>query len=155
MLALSGLVSAIRTQEVFFAKTIPVVAKIVRTKGQVVFRSEAKVRWNSASLGSQLFDGDRVSTGLSSSTYIEFNDGRKLTLGEDSQIAISTITYSEGGMTFLVDLVKGSLVADSKKNCAKCRDLVLRSGGESFNVGKGEKQSFFRDIATNKIKRKK
>lgn len=153
LLAVLSLVYAIYVQDSFFARSIPVVAKIESPKGDVVFRNENKVRWNTASAGSQLIDGDRVSTGRSSSALVSFGDGRRLIVGEDSQVVISTITHSDSGMTFLVNLVKGSVIADSKKKCDKCREIVLRSGGESFSVARGKKQGFFRDVVADKVEK--
>ncbi len=153
LLAVLALAYAIYTQDGFFARTIPTIARIELPKGDVEFRSENKLRWNNAAAGSQLFDGDRVSTGRASSVQIAFKDGRSLILGEDSQVVISTVAHSEGEMTFLVNLVKGSVIADSKKKCTKCRDIVLRSGVESFKVGKDVKLGFFRDLAANRVEK--
>lgn len=153
LLTVLALAYAIYAQDKFFARTIPVVAQIEIPKGDVEFRNENKVRWNTAAAGSHLYDGDRVSTGRTSSVQIAFKDGRSLILGEDSQVVISTITHSEGGMTFLVNLVKGTVIANSKEKCIKCRDIVLRSGDESFKVGKGVKLGFFRDLTANKVEK--
>jgi hypothetical protein len=153
VVAVGVVLVGIINQDHFLARSIPAVAEVSRSSGDVSFRSENQVRWNDAAPGTLLADGDRVATGRFSTTEIKFSDGRKLALSEESQVVVSTITHSDSGVTFLVNLVKGTVIADAKANCKKCRDIIVRAGGESFRVSKGKKEGFSRDRNTNKVER--
>jgi hypothetical protein len=141
----------IRYQDKFFAKQVPTVAEVISPKGDVGFRSDKKIRWETAANGTALVDGDRIAAGKKSEALVRFNDGRELSIGEDSQIVISTASHADSGVTYLVNLVKGTVVADAKKSCENCRDIVVSSGSESFKVKNGEKEGYFRDIVERKI----
>jgi hypothetical protein len=143
---------AIRYQESFFAKQVPTVAEVISPKGDVGFRSDKKIRWETAANGTALVDGDRIATGKKSAALVRFKDGRELSVGEDSQLVISTASHADSGVTYLVNLVKGTVVADAKKSCENCRDIVVSSGAESFKVKTGQKEGYFRDIVERKIK---
>ena len=151
--AVGLVVFLISTQQNLSARESPIVAEVSDSKGEVLFRGEKKIVWNDAVSGTGIVDGDRVATGKVSSALVKFKDGRSLTLGSDSQVIISTITHSDSGLTFLVHLVKGTVIADSKKRCEECRDIVLTSGGQSFVVSKGKKEGFIRDVKSKKIEK--
>lgn len=142
LVAVGLLVFFISTHQNLAAKESPIVAEVLQSKGEVLFRGEKKIVWNDALSGTGIVDGDRVATGKVSSALVKFRDGRTLALGGESQVIISTITHSDSGLTFLVHLVKGTVIADSKKNCTDCRDIVMTSGGQSFVVSKGKKEGF-------------
>lgn len=147
------LVFFISTQQNLSSKELPIVAEVMQSNGEVLFRGEKDIVWNEAVTGTVIVDGDRVATGKVSSARVKFIDGRSLTLGGDSQVIISTITHSDSGLTFLIHLVKGTVIADSKKHCDGCRDIVLTSGGQSFVVSKGKKEGFVRDVKSKKIEK--
>ncbi len=153
LVAVALLLISISMQQNFSARETPIVAEVQQSKGEVLFRGEKRMVWNEAQSGTGIVDGDRVATGKESSALVKFRDGRTLALGNDSQVIISTITHSDSGLTFLVHLVKGTVIADSKKTCLNCRDIVLTSGGQSFVVASGKKEGFIRDIKSKKIEK--
>ncbi len=151
--AVGLLIFLISSHQSFTAKGNPVVAEILKVKGEVQFRGEKKIVWNEASRGTGIVDGDRIATEKFSSAEIKFKDGRSLVLGANSQIIVSTITHSDSGLTFLIHLVKGTVIADSISKCVECRDLVLTSGGQSFVAATGKKEGFIRDTKSKKIEK--
>jgi hypothetical protein len=151
--AVGLLIFFISKHQGFSARGNPVVAEILKVKGEVQFRSEKKIVWNEASKGTGIVDGDRIATGKFSSAEVKFKDGRSIVLGTDSQVIVSTITHSDSGLTFLIHLVKGTVIANSKAKCAECRDFVLTSGGQSFVVAEGKKEGFIRDTKSKKIEK--
>jgi hypothetical protein len=65
-----------------------------------------------AEVGLQVFQTDRIQTGANDSLGITFRDGTQVSLGSGSDFAIQDFAFEpqKGNLSFVVSLLKGSLV---------------------------------------------
>jgi hypothetical protein len=136
----AGIVVAIFNQDKFFAVELKPIASLDEKAGSVMARSEGLVRWREAVDHQDFYDGDRVATGAESRSTVRFDASRRLQLGEDTQVQITSIQQADGALAFMITLFRGSMAAETDGACANCPPLILRdAGGDTYNVMSGKK----------------
>jgi hypothetical protein len=144
--AVAGVAMALYRQDSFFAVESRPVAKIEKRRGTVLRRAEGLVRWLETRDGEGVQDGDRVATGKASSTAVGFGFGRMLVLGEESQVQITGIRDATGQFAYVINLVRGTIVAEVKGSCRACPPLVVRAGEDSYTITVGRRVGVHKPI---------
>jgi hypothetical protein len=130
---------ALTSEDKFFATTAKPIASIADPKKNVTFRTEDDISWRPVKKRQGFFDGDRISTGPSSSATIDFGEGKKGFMGPDTIVSISSITQTEG-KSYIVNLVKGAIkpvVPAKAKN-----QIIVTSGLNTYFVEPGQERGF-------------
>jgi hypothetical protein len=65
-----------------------------------------------AAVGQQIYQKDRIQTGVKGSLGVTFKDGTQVSLGAESDFAVQDFVFEpqKGNLSFIVSLLKGSLV---------------------------------------------
>lgn len=143
VLLVSIIIFAILKQDRFFAISADPLATIRFDRGEVFRRPYDSVKWMHAVDKQVVYDGDFVSTGADAKARVIFDQGRSLDLAENTQVQLTSILDQSGSLTFKISLGRGSVVAKARK-CGKCGSLILRSGGETYNVDSGTNVGVFK-----------
>ena len=143
---------AIYFQDRFISVENKYVAFLDDRNGPVLTRSEGLVRWRDLIKKQGIYDGDTLSTGVTSSAQVRFDSDRSVYLGEDTQLKITAIG-SDKGTAFVLKLLRGSAVPQISDKCGQCPPLILRAGEESFTISAGKKVAVFKAQGSKEVRR--
>ena len=144
LLLVTAVCLAIIYKDRFFIVEARSIAQIKDLKGVAFQRSEGLVTWASIANNAPLVDGDRIATGQLSEAKIQFGPERSLILGSESQIQITSILQANETYAYMINLLRGTLVADFESDCDSCLPLIIRSGRTTFQLEKGKKLGLFK-----------
>jgi hypothetical protein len=134
---------AMTLEDRFFAVSGNPIATLLQVQREVTVRSENDINWRPVATNQKFFDGDRVSTGVSSTVTIDFGDGKKGVVGPESIVAISSINQASG-RSFIVNLIKGGIKPIVPKNAKS--QLIVTSGSSTFYVEPGQSKGFTKPV---------
>jgi hypothetical protein len=138
LLSVAGVSYAIWAQDSFFKESEESIAQIKIVKASVAVRPEGAIRWRDAVHDQKLFDGDWIYVPPYAKAKIRMETGQIVELGEDTQIQVRTVMTKNKENSYVLSLLKGSLVADLKSACKKCGAMTIKSEERSINVASGE-----------------
>lgn len=151
LLLLAGVIYLIWAEDQQQPREGKPIATLKLAQGQVQSRMEEVVVWSNVSVNHEFFEGDRVATGKNSKAKIEFDGGRTVEIGENSQIQITAI-QSENNLSFIVTLLKGSLSAKATKSEKKVGEFTVKAGEKHFVLAsKQDEVGIFKSNANDKV----
>lgn len=133
-----GVSYAIWFQDSFFQDSAVSIAQISISKASVATRPEGVIRWRDAVNNQMLYDGDWIYVPPAAQAKIKMDSGQVVELGEDTQIQVRAVMRENRENSYVLSLLKGSLVADLKSGCKKCAGMTIKSEEKSINITSGE-----------------
>lgn len=137
--AVAGTFYLIKNVDHLFVPNRAFVANLSKFSGKAEIRHEDVVVWSAITEGGGIADNSLLATGVDSSAEVTFLDGRRIRLGELTQVFISVSGDSQSKIN-TVTLFRGeisTLGAKKVDNPKRVNPLLIReSSGKSFRIDK-------------------
>ncbi|MEZ4742121.1 MAG: FecR domain-containing protein [Bdellovibrionota bacterium] len=131
LICISSSIYALDHLDQYFNSNRTPIAKLNIQLGEVKVRPIDLALWRDLGENHQFYEGDVISTGIYSAAEIEFLDGRRLELDENSLVALS-IKDESGTPDILVTLLQGTIEAKkTSKRVASLRNKLQIKSGEA------------------------
>ena len=152
LLAIGACLYGLTKVDAIFTRTQQPIAQVAVLKGSAEMRHEEMVSWSPIQKGAGIADKTAVATAAKSTLEITFQDGRRIRIGENSQIYVTVETKNKE-LINAVTLIRGDIATlkPKRQKSTSVRDLATRP--LVVKESQGKQIRLDRDVADILLKR--